>query len=165
MKKLLVLSLVLGMAALASAGLSLNSAGNVATISSDNDVAWAALVTWTASLGAEGALTPENAALSLSKNDNLGVMPGSDLGFAELGDVQVMDVSVGGGVGETIVPGAHYVITLPAGMMLGDTDMGLGRIDVLAYDLSGIIGSAFVTPEPMTMALLGLGGLFLRRRK
>jgi hypothetical protein len=42
--------------------------------------------------------------------------------------------------------------------------MGLGRIDVIAYDLSGILATAYVIPEPASMLLLGLGGLFLRRK-
>jgi hypothetical protein len=163
MKKLLSLVLVLGMVSMAGAGLSLTTAGNVATVHSDSVDAWAALVTVSAGLGEVAELTTLGQ-LSLSKNENLGVMSGADLGFPELGDVTVYDVSVGGSVGEVIIPGAHYTIRLPEGIELGDTDMGLGRIDVIAYDLSGILATAYVIPEPASMLLLGLGGLFLRRK-
>jgi len=163
MKKLVSLILILGMVPLASAGLTLTVANNVATIHSDSVDAWAALVTVTVGLGEVTALTQQGN-LSLSKNENFGVVSGEDLGFPELGMVTVYDISVAGSVGEVIIPGAQYTVTLPQGMKLGNTDMGMGRIDVLAYDLSGIIATAYVIPEPASMLLLGLGGLFLRRK-
>ena len=46
---------------------------------------------------------------------------------------------------------------------------GTGDVDVYLYDVTEetLFGSMTITqvPEPMTIALLGLGGLFLRRRK
>lgn len=50
-----------------------------------------------------------------------------------------------------------------SGLSYGDT---IGSIEVLDKEASslGTIGITYV-PEPMTVALLGLGGLFLRRRK
>ena len=38
-------------------------------------------------------------------------------------------------------------------------------LEWLSGDLDGVLGTKTYVPEPMTMALLGLGGLFLRRRK
>ena len=47
------------------------------------------------------------------------------------------------------------------------TEAGI-EVEVVLYDSSGTPVDSFIvhqTPEPMTIALLGLGGLFLRRRK
>ena len=55
-------------------------------------------------------------------------------------------------------------LSLNAGALVGDTV----QIDILDMDGGySLISShsVLVTPEPMTIALLGLGGLFLRRRK
>lgn len=46
---------------------------------------------------------------------------------------------------------------------------GVGDVEIILYDGAtfAVLDTAIIhqTPEPMTMALLGLGGLFLRRRK
>jgi hypothetical protein len=60
-----------------------------------------------------------------------------------------------------IVAGDHLVINI-AGLSEGTTTLNL-----YASDGTTLLESASITvvPEPMTIALLGLGGLFLRRRK
>jgi hypothetical protein len=60
-----------------------------------------------------------------------------------------------------VVAGDHLVINI-AGLSEGTT-----TLSVYANDGVTLLDSASITvvPEPMTIALLGLGGLFLRRRK
>jgi hypothetical protein len=61
-----------------------------------------------------------------------------------------------------IVPGAHFTVDFTAGQELGDVVIGL-----YAFDGVTLLEEATITvvPEPMTLGLLGLGGLFLRRRR
>jgi hypothetical protein len=60
-----------------------------------------------------------------------------------------------------VVAGDHLAINL-VGVSMGQT-----QVNLYADDGETLMGSSVVTvvPEPMTIALLGLGGLFLRRRK
>ena len=60
-----------------------------------------------------------------------------------------------------VVPGDHFTIDYTA-----NDDFSLVLIEL--YDFSeNLTGTAEIqnTPEPLTLGLLGLGGLFLRRRK
>jgi len=72
-------------------------------------------------------------------------------------------------------PGGYWGITAGA-IKRGDvlytmnlTGVSAGDAQITLYKISGIEDSETVTvnvtPEPMTMALLALGGLFIRRRK
>ena len=54
---------------------------------------------------------------------------------------------------------ATYIVTQAA------TDAGGTPVYILNGDTAEIMSSATIVPEPVTIALLGLGGLFLRRRK
>lgn len=169
MKKLLVLMLVLGMASMATAGLSF--ATSSATI----------LVGGTTTVG----LTTDVAVAGGSLTNIVGYYAGS-----------VASLSVAGGA--AVTPGmdtvnaqaAPYVgyfqtimgTTTAGGFLLDDeivsatlTGLSAGTYTIYVYDGAswtsppGPTGSFTLTvnaiPEPMTIGLLGLGGLFLRRRK
>ena len=67
-----------------------------------------------------------------------------------------------------VVPGSYTIISSTLGTYI--TDMGFAPgVDTNIYSLSGGAGGADlvlnVVPEPVTIALLGLGGLMIRRRK
>ena len=56
--------------------------------------------------------------------------------------------------------------TINLAMQSGDEITGSGFMEVAYYSTSDItLNGLTVLPEPMTIALLGLGGLFLRRRR
>jgi hypothetical protein len=64
----------------------------------------------------------------------------------------------------SIVPGEHILISLTGtGLSWGTEDMGLGKLQLTDY-YENVIGTLYVVPEPATLAILGLGGLLLRRR-
>ncbi|GAJ05551.1 unnamed protein product, partial [marine sediment metagenome] len=64
---------------------------------------------------------------------------------------------------DSVQPGVQWVLNIditvaPPGAMLLLLDANADLAEVGRYELTGI-------PEPMTIALLGLGGLFLLRRR
>jgi hypothetical protein len=61
------------------------------------------------------------------------------------------------------IPQASLAGLMVDGITMGD---GEGRLDMVDAGTFAVLDSVnVVVPEPMTIALLGLGGLFLRRRK
>ncbi|MCK5173317.1 MAG: PEP-CTERM sorting domain-containing protein [Planctomycetes bacterium] len=179
MKKLVMLTLVLSMASLATAGLEISVNGQEL---SGGSVTSATLGIYTAD--GFGAFTAGNLAL-IAVDDTMGTIDGtgytSPVAFNLVGQVEDF-ASVANPAGSTGVFGGFFsAAAQPAGQVLydniiwnaladGDTTIELWEITDTGGDnwvLSALLDSVVLNqvPEPMTMALLGLGGLFLRRRK
>ena len=163
MKKLLTLLLVLSLASVASAGQSLGGATEV-------DITGTAIVTLISDDGTGG---------------NTNYIDDSDGAASSLGAVTgvAATAAAGGNATVTLKNGYAYLVvgadsetpnTLESGVRFNLTVSGAGHVkdDVITVTLYGpgwvnVLDTQSVTvvPEPMTIALLGLGGLFLRRRK
>ena len=169
MKKLLVLLMVLGLATSAQAALTLSLSsttvgigGSVTlTINSSDTAAWLGdlvlsedTVNWYAPVAADW----DNTSIVTSGIGDLGYM------YWESGyDNIVYRTSA---AGSTVMPvaGNQFQVDI-IGAQLGTLDISLQDVTSYAEISSNGPISLEVVPEPMTFALLGLGGLFLRRRK
>jgi len=179
MKKVLITLLVLGLASAANAGITLGVGGVEAPAEIDvSDVVQV--------IGADPV--PANAALYLAVYGDLSISGGSmvyagnlssyqdledyatAIGYAD-GPALLADFDAFGLTGivdlsaATLADGSATPAPLTGLLIDGITMAGTGgQIDLLD-DALGVMDSVTVVPEPMTIALLGLGGLFLRRRK
>jgi len=161
MKKLLALILVLGLATTANAVLTGNVTGddtpgagsmdlNVTGNGYDTYVAIAIQGTGTIA-GTIGASAPASSSL-------LG--PLSDLGLESLGTGEVWTMAD---------MDSPYVYSTGIWLTIDYTGAVVGDV-ITAYDIgpggdqTDVLGQITITPEPMTLALLGLGGLFIRRK-
>jgi hypothetical protein len=163
MRKLLILMLVLGMAPLAGATISLVSTAATVGLSGTTTVQ---VSSDTADLPWAGYLGYTHAGASLT---SMWVLPAAG------GDAAVAP-SPGGYAGYWWMSAADNAspFTIAAGVQFEGTLLGTatGVYNFYLYDSnwstpispSGTF-TLTVIPEPMTMALLGLGGLLLRRRK
>ena len=72
----------------------------------------------------------------------------------------LLELGVSKSASGTITAGTMFLIDFTAGS-------STGTVDVVLYDESLVTmdSTTIIIPEPMTIALLGLGGLFLRRRR
>lgn len=182
MKKLLTLILVLGLVPMASAGIVLSN-GEEVDVSID-PVNGITLI----SLNAKPTpwmvyVVPSNVPLvyefhqfgDLNQNDDYGVFRGEEFGISDP-ELYVWLMSVASTEVGFLKPGPYWTGRLDLPGIAGvnyvyqaerpdDPSKILGRIDFADYDTMEIFGTAYaVVPEPATMLLLGLGGLFLRRK-
>ena len=179
MKKLLVLTLVLGMASLASASLSIvidgvEVGGEITIAPSDTimigvcedtdgsanytgqaqvliSLATTDLASWTGvtEVYSPPAIIP---ATDVWTYYGTGVDPSMDVYFGDFASGSPTDYALAGVFGEL---GLHCD---------GEGDVVITLMDSSMNELDTIVIHQLI-PEPMTMALLGLGGLFLRRRR
>jgi hypothetical protein len=153
MKKLLVLMLVLGMGSLVSAAymLELDPADNGAAILTGDGNFAAYFVSADKDVNFEMIYQGSLRGITNFTGDLEGILGAGMHLFAEFAD--------GGVPGSQILPNG-IVARITAG---ADFPIVVKLLD--ATDLSQIGADVVLTPEPMSLALLGLGGLFLRRRK
>lgn len=172
MKKLLILMLVLGLASTANATLTLvSSAGDTLDplditmigIYNDTEAAGQGLLTFLAIPNADpGSWTGTASiyvppALAGGSNTYYGVVdPGTGIGVVDLWESNLSVASVD-----------PFGIGVLADYEFKCVDVGDVVITMYADDLVTPIDSITIhqVPEPMTIALLGLGGLLLRRRR
>ena len=165
MKKLIVAMLVVGLASVASAGLALDvfvdgapyadnvSAGSVVTLNFKDTVGGALMGGFGAvNIGIDqGTFTSVTAHPGTLGNGFTGAADGA--GFAVTGDMTYMF---------TPAPADNVVLSIVFEATGTPIEVAVAG-GYNAADISGL--STTLVPEPMTLGLLGLGGLFLRRRK
>lgn len=164
MKKLLVLSLVLGIASLATAGLSLEVTGN--NVSVLLDAGSMNLIGYELAVRVDGGLL-DASAVNLNPSGH-GWMAAPAVVAIKTSDTQFVvtagDIPMFGGQG---LSAPNYVLS-------GLTFQGSKLIELVAIGdvniggettTGGVVLDSFVVPEPATLALLGLGALVLRRKK
>jgi hypothetical protein len=168
MKKLLVLALVLAVAGFANAGLTLTKAvdgKSLAITGAGNDGVFLGLFLVTVGgtvdvamiypgTGAENGLVTDADALAFLN----GAMNGKGILSGAISQYRVVNFS-----------DATDPFTYPNGSLATVTANSV--VKVFAFDLDGVDlgtgqgdGAYTLVPEPMTMLLLGLGGLFLRKK-
>ena len=172
MKKFLVLSLVLGIASLATAGLSLNVAGNEA-LTADQD---GLIVNSDGSIVISGALATAETQYTIKFEvaGGLTIDTGSlDLPAAGWAFGNTISAPVPATNTDPLILSGGAFPASPAGTVAftglgidGEGTLTITETIVLPdFSEQNIVSTVSIVPEPATMALLGLGALVLRRRK
>jgi len=173
MKKLLIFMLVLGMTSAASAAVVLSIDGDTAvseiniavtdtfTLGLVSDAPTTGFVSMYFALIAPASLVDGSLGSPVDETGEMMfsvIAPWSD---ATLGDGYAMtpatmtSIAAGTWYKMTYTHAANYPVAIT---LYGDTGVG-------APDAGNVIDTVTVIPEPMTIALLGFGGLFLLRRR
>ena len=178
MKKFLVLTLVLGMASLANAGLVITSDGTTELlegesmtigIASDADMTAFESHTWALVVNSEAASLSGGVPLAIDSlvNTIVGDVETNPTILNPDGTVGLWGGTLWTSMTGNLAPGDLYVEFMLTCNLAG-TDAVVQLYEILEQTP---FGEPLATlriaqiPEPMTLALLGLGGLFLRRRK
>ena len=163
MKKLMVLSLVLAMTAVSSAALSLVSdktvlnPGEVASLTLSSDVGGKGFLLYAiVAEGGVGAITMPNLLTGDSALNAVGA-------YTEAGFGTGYEVTLANGVVAKVEAGDF--LTFSFSSAIEGTALVAVYDDALGYNAPAASVAMTVIPEPMTMGLLGLGALFLRKRK
>ena len=163
MKKLLVLTLVLGIASLASAGLDLNDLDGVSY----------AVDTGTQVITISTTLENTGFGMNLLPDVAMGVTPAPDAYYLVLNDPGFWYGNFGEGhvliAGSTTTPTTGDLLTIGYAAGVTNIDIydgmfGLSEIFAAGGNVS-LNGYSMTIPEPATMAILGLGALLIRRKK
>lgn len=154
MKKLIALVMVIGFASLATAGIVLDAPltvapGEVVTVSVVSDLG-----------GVEGAYDAYVYSYDVALSQPVD-LTGGDLSYSSASG-SWWAIGAASSTGE-LVAGAHFTTTFTAGAA-GDV-YSIFLSDPADWTAIASTATITVVPEPMTLGLLGLGGLFLRRRK
>ncbi len=174
MKKLLVLMVVLSVTGMASAALTdftLETDGTTLSIIGE---AGASIQGYNIEDG-EGALSidvPQDSGYPIIVADGSGGNMAGDLAAVDvmsigspIGNVLTFSAGTSGQTGDVVEEGLWYQLSVTVDGTYSAGDV----VSTVAVKDSGLnsLGTMDITyvPEPMTVALLGLGGLFLRRRK
>lgn len=159
MKKLMVLSLVLAVCGLANAGLALVANDNVANVASDNGSSYAAFIVWKADLPVVGF------GLTAAGNKDLSFDEAVDAAELGFGGATARYFSAASSTG-ALAAGNHYAVEFAPSVQLFDQGNSANEAAwLLDGDSLEVLGTLYTVPEPMTMGLLSLGALFLRKRK
>ena len=171
MKKLLILMLVLGLASTANAAivLSLDGSTDIDEISIDVSDTVVVDIYNTDGKGylayldfyytSDGSYALSNATLTANAGDLSGFVGPYDGGY----DNDEYEVTLNNAVGDS-TPGSQFEVDLHCEKENLDVLIELWKCVGTTYTLEDT-ATIHQLPEPMTIALLGLGGLFLRRRR
>ena len=167
MKKLLVLMLVLGIASMATAGLTFGTApavmnvGDPVSVSLEADAGTAGASSDVSFVGASGivGLGVAGGAETTPGSDTVNPQGGAYVGYYQtiMGTTTPGGYTLGGEVVELDLSG----LAVGTYTLYSYTAAGWNT----NYTTNDSMSIQVLVPEPMTIGLLGLGGLFLRRRK